>query len=44
MEKIEVKKKDLLLNAKYEIERMLSGLMPIKFVKSELYIVDKFLY
>ena len=44
MEKTEVKKKDLLLNAKYEIERMLSGLMPIKFVKSELYIVDKFLY
>ena len=29
MEKTEVKKKDLLLNAKYDIERMLSELMPI---------------
>lgn len=37
-------KKDLLLNAKYEIERMLGSLMPIKFVKSELYIFNEKLY
>ena len=42
--KVEVSKKDLLLNAKYEIERMLGSLMPIKFVKSELYIINEKLY
>jgi hypothetical protein len=42
--KVEVSKKDLLQNAKYDIERMLGSLMPIKFVKSELYVINEKLY
>ena len=42
--KVEVSKKDLLQNAEYEIERMLGSLMPIKFVKSELYVINEKLY
>lgn len=44
MKEQQTTKKDLLLTAKAEIEKILNGLMPIKFVKSDLYIVNKDVY
>lgn len=44
MQELQVKKRDLLLLAKLKVEKLLSGLMPIKFVKSDLYIVNRSIY
>ena len=44
MKEQQTTKRDLLLTAKDEIEKILQGLMPIKFVKSDLYIVNQHIY
>ena len=44
MKEQQISKKDLLLTSKVEVEKILSSLTPIKFVKSDLYIVSEDIY